>query len=320
MSEASENENTLESQVVPIGPTPQRKLKSKVWEDFTLEIKQDGTRNAICKHCNRTFVAKMSDGTTHLLHHIKGCLSHPHQDLHLSLAGELETFKLLLGENHFHMRCCAHILNIIVQAGLKVIHSVKASPSRMQIFNEIAQQLRVPSKKGLVLDILTRWNSTFDMLQSTLTYKEYRGSECNLTRAIVTILDPRYKLKFIEYYFVTGYGVGDESEVKYKIVRDNLYVASSSGSSSSLVDRGTKRLHLNFNQFLDQTSVSFPKKSDMDHYLEHELVPQDEDVTFDFLCWWKLITSMYPILSELARDILENEILHHHHFSLFPIN
>ncbi|ERN02768.1 hypothetical protein AMTR_s00086p00057580, partial [Amborella trichopoda] len=49
---------------------------------------------------------------------------------------------------------------------------VKASPSRMQIFNEIAQQLRVPSKKGLVLDILTRWNSTFDMLQSTLTYKE----------------------------------------------------------------------------------------------------------------------------------------------------
>ncbi|KAL4181159.1 hypothetical protein AMTRI_Chr12g235820 [Amborella trichopoda] len=61
------------------------------------------------------------------------------------------------------MRCCAYILNIIVQAGLKVIHS------SIKIVLEI---LRVPSKKGLVLNVPTRWNSTFDMLQSALAYKE----------------------------------------------------------------------------------------------------------------------------------------------------
>ncbi|KAL4196211.1 hypothetical protein AMTRI_Chr04g244920 [Amborella trichopoda] len=35
-----------------------------------------------------------------------------------------------------------------------------------------ASKLRVPSTKGLVLDVPTRWNSTFDMLQSASTYKE----------------------------------------------------------------------------------------------------------------------------------------------------
>ncbi|KAL4183099.1 hypothetical protein AMTRI_Chr11g96510 [Amborella trichopoda] len=49
------------------------------------------------------------------------------------------------------MRCCAHIMNIMVQERMRVIHSaiesvheigqyVNASPSCMQIFYDIAQQ------------------------------------------------------------------------------------------------------------------------------------------------------------------------------------
>ncbi|KAL4179221.1 hypothetical protein AMTRI_Chr13g118950 [Amborella trichopoda] len=75
--------------------------------------------------------------------------------------------KLLLEMNHFHIRCCAHILDIIVQAEMRVIHSTIKSVS------ETVKYLRVPSKKGLVLSVPTRWNSTFDMLlQSALTNKE----------------------------------------------------------------------------------------------------------------------------------------------------
>ena len=51
-----------------------------------------------------------------------------------------------------HVRCAAHVLNIMVQAGLKVIPNaigsvrdiikvVTSSPSHMQIFNSIVQSL-----------------------------------------------------------------------------------------------------------------------------------------------------------------------------------
>jgi len=83
---------------------------------------------------------------------------------------------------HFHVRCAAHVLNIMVQSGLQVIpHAVgrirdiikvvTSTPSRMQTFNSIVQALGLKSKSGLVLDVQHRWNSTFDMLNEALKYK-----------------------------------------------------------------------------------------------------------------------------------------------------
>ena len=81
---------------------------------------------------------------------------------------------------HLHVRCAAHVLNIMVQAGLKVIpHSVlrvrdiikvvTSTPSRMQTFNTIVQTLGLKVKSGLVLDVPHRWNSTYDMLNEAST-------------------------------------------------------------------------------------------------------------------------------------------------------
>lgn len=82
----------------------------------------------------------------------------------------------------FHVRCCAHILNLLVQDGLsaikdiifKVRESVKyvtASEGRINLFNEIANQLQLSSKK-LILDCCTRWNSTYFMLSSAIEFKD----------------------------------------------------------------------------------------------------------------------------------------------------
>ena len=73
-------------------------------------------------------------------------------------------------ENKFmHMRCCAHILNLIVGEGLKEIDAsvirvreavryVKSSPNRNQTFRSFMERLGMESKSFLCLDVPTRWN------------------------------------------------------------------------------------------------------------------------------------------------------------------
>ncbi|XP_027114057.1 zinc finger BED domain-containing protein RICESLEEPER 2 isoform X1 [Coffea arabica] len=82
----------------------------------------------------------------------------------------------------FHVRCCAHILNLIVQDGLKEIDKsvelirecvkyVKGSQTRKLRFTECVTQTSLDSKKALVQDVPTRWNSTYRMLSSALYYR-----------------------------------------------------------------------------------------------------------------------------------------------------
>ena len=89
----------------------------------------------------------------------------------------------VLGGSMLHMRCAAHILNLIVQDGLSLIgdgierirDSViywTGSPKRRKKFEENAHQLRVQYTKELVLDCKTRWNSTYLMLSTALIYKD----------------------------------------------------------------------------------------------------------------------------------------------------
>lgn len=81
-----------------------------------------------------------------------------------------------------HMRCCAHILNLIVKDGLATIESSLsrirdsvvfwvASPQRVEKFEEMARQLKITCTKKLSLDCKTRWNSTYLMLQTAIEYK-----------------------------------------------------------------------------------------------------------------------------------------------------
>ncbi|CAL5344289.1 unnamed protein product [Camellia sinensis] len=99
------------------------------------------------------------------------------------LLDKLDSSSLLLGGTLFHMRCCAHILNLIVKDGLDVIRvgvekirdSVAywtATPKRVEKFEETARQVKNLNTKKMGLDCATRWNSTYLMLQTALLYKD----------------------------------------------------------------------------------------------------------------------------------------------------
>ncbi|XP_033140589.1 zinc finger BED domain-containing protein RICESLEEPER 2-like [Brassica rapa] len=90
---------------------------------------------------------------------------------------------LLCGGEFFHVRCAAHILNLIVQDGLKVIgdslqkvrESVKyvlGSESREQLFQKCVDAAGVVESGWLILDVSTRWNSTYYMLERALKYRK----------------------------------------------------------------------------------------------------------------------------------------------------
>ncbi|KAM3266747.1 hypothetical protein P3L10_003742 [Capsicum annuum] len=79
---------------------------------------------------------------------------------------------------HLHVRCMAHILNLIVQDGLKEIDKfvkrvrqavkyVKQFAARVKKFKECCESQLITCNKSLCLDVSTRWNSTYLMLETT---------------------------------------------------------------------------------------------------------------------------------------------------------
>lgn len=90
--------------------------------------------------------------------------------------------KLSIDGKMFHARCCAHILNLCVKDGLDPIEGivdkirdgvkyVAASEGRRIKFAEISMALGLKCKK-LILDVPTRWNSTFNMLSCAIEFKD----------------------------------------------------------------------------------------------------------------------------------------------------
>ena len=102
------------------------------------------------------------------------CLKNLKENLSLSR-------KLVLNGDLFHVRCCTHILNLLVQDGLSkikdIIQNVRESvkyinhnDSRLKAFCDVVEQKHLKERK-LIIDCPTRWNSTFQMLSTTLKFK-----------------------------------------------------------------------------------------------------------------------------------------------------
>lgn len=115
----------------------------------------------------------------------------------------------ILSNDFMHVRCCAHIVNLIVCAGLKdiddsvvkirnAVRFVRSSPSRQLVFNQCADRLKIGSKKSVCLDVATRWNSTYMMLDA--------ADKFDVVFMRLEETDPRY-LSYFELYTPTTFYV-----------------------------------------------------------------------------------------------------------------
>ena len=82
----------------------------------------------------------------------------------------------------YHVRCCSHVLGEIIAYGLQVLNQtistiresvkyVKSASSREEVFDQVVSQLGLLKKKSLIIDVASRWDSTYHMLDSAVYYK-----------------------------------------------------------------------------------------------------------------------------------------------------
>ncbi|XP_015696128.2 zinc finger BED domain-containing protein RICESLEEPER 2-like [Oryza brachyantha] len=149
--------------------------------------------------------------------------------------------------------------------------------------------------------------------------------DCNLVLAIAVVMDPRFKMKLVEFSYSKIYGV--EAARYVKVVDDAVhelykeYVAQPLPLTPAFVEQGEANKTalagennaqvtqpstgdglLDFDMYLSEIAVSQPTKSELEQYLEEALTPRIQE--FDILDWWKLNTLKFPTLSKMARDIL----------------
>ncbi|KAK9922177.1 hypothetical protein M0R45_030656 [Rubus argutus] len=91
--------------------------------------------------------------------------------------------KPICAGKYLHVRCLAHIVNLIVRSGLAILDRlvasirnavkyVRSSSSRLDVFKKCVAKEKLECKKICVLDVPTRWNSTFIMLDTALELRK----------------------------------------------------------------------------------------------------------------------------------------------------
>ncbi|XP_051115785.1 zinc finger BED domain-containing protein DAYSLEEPER-like isoform X3 [Andrographis paniculata] len=235
---------------------------------------------------------------------------------------------------------------------------IKTSPGREQSFNNLKEQLQVPSTKDLVVDDLAKWNTTYQMLISASEFKEeafkihlelmnsvvsedpfvssltkplldifttyWEG--CNMVLAVAVVMDPRFKMKLVEFSFSKLYG--QDAEAWIKAVEDGLRelyleyaVLPLPPPAPSFIEgidavAATPLSAVHEDGFLLSNSVGVTDfdiylsdimgeqhmGSELDQYLEESLLPRVHE--FDVLGWWGENKSRFPTLAKMASDVL----------------
>ncbi|KAL5549186.1 hypothetical protein UlMin_004417 [Ulmus minor] len=258
----------------------------------------------------------------------------------------------VLNGEYMHVRCCAHILNLIVSDGLKELHHsisairaavryIRLSTARVEKLSACVVKEKTDFKGKLVLDVPTRWNSTYKMLEVALkcqkAFERYEEEDTTLkfsaTKSVTSncfylklgeifnllknlaltndslLLD---MLGYITYCLGCFYDAQTVSNfiLKVQTLLRTLYAFYSKGEREispipkSFTSPNTLQDTL-LSAFMKQKEqITFDESlNEVDRYLADESV-NPLTPSFDTLFWWKQNSIKYPVLSLIARDVL----------------
>ena len=128
---------------------------------------------------------------------------------------------------------------------------------------------------------------------------------------VATVLDSRYKMELLEYYFEKLYGQDSGEQVKrvqqlcYDLIVDYQlkFNQDACGESSKSIRVANDGLE-DYDAYVKRRKRARTSlyRTELDHYLGEEVLPRSAD--FDILLWWKLNDIKYPTLQEIAKDVL----------------
>ena len=163
------------------------------------------------------------------------------------------------------------------------------------------------------------------MVESMLTKFNSYWANVSVVIAVTAILNPKYKMKLLEFYYPNIYGNNSNLEIEkiknlcYDLVDEYGDVDESpvnnegsshiSASTSNYVTQMKFRLSReisSFDLFVDNSSSSSKKhesaRMEFDRFIDEGVLKRNEN--FDILGWWKSNSLKYPTLQRIARDIL----------------
>ncbi|KAK0597313.1 hypothetical protein LWI29_023986 [Acer saccharum] len=134
--------------------------------------------------------------------------------------------------------------------------------------------------------------------------------QSNLVLAVAAVLDPRFKMDVVKYWYKKIYGSECETQlttfINYFTSVCNEYAKGTNDEKNSSISY----------KMLDPSGKPRKSSHDLDHvrslnfelhmYLEDVKFPLIED--FDILEWWRVNTQYFPTLTRMARDFLSVQI------------
>ncbi|KAG8496708.1 hypothetical protein CXB51_007808 [Gossypium anomalum] len=223
----------------------------------------------------------------------------------------------------FQVRCCAHILNLIVKSGLELADDVVA-----KIRNGINEEWRNVAILCKFLKVFYDVTCVFSGSNYPTANLYFRGvwkvhkvlldtvkgpysfltpmvkqmqekfnkywAEYSLILSCAAILDPRYKLNYVQYCFTTIYGIHASDFVE--TILSNLRLLFDDADFGGDFDESD-----DYKRYLNESSTR-SEKSQLDIYLEEPELELNSQI--DVLDYWSKSSVRYNELSLLARDLL----------------